>query len=280
MVSESKNTWSAGTKVPGAGQLNQGGAGSITSVSCATAGNCGAGGYYTDANGRQEAFVVSQINGVWHTAEKVPGIVRLNALNLASISSMSCRGTTSGNCSAGGYYYAPGGQHAFVVDEINGTWGTAQTVTGAGTITSLSCTSPGNCAAGGDYVNSSGSQQAFVLNETNGTWGSMAQAPGTGSLNQGGFAAINSVACRGAGNCGAGGYYQDSSGHNQAFDIDETNGTWGTAEEVPGTASLNQRGDASVASLSCGATGDCSAGGAYKDSSGYQAFVVSATPGG
>ena len=279
LVSQSKNTWSAGKKVPGSGSLNKGGAGDVTSVSCATAGNCGAGGYYTDVNGRQQAFVISQIKGVWGNAEAVPGTKTLNTLNLASISSMSCRGTP-GNCSAGGYYYASGGQHAFVADETNGTWGTAQRVTGAGAITSVSCTSPGNCGAGGDYVDSSGSQQAFVVDETNGTWATMKKAPGTGSLNQGGYAAINSVSCRGAGNCSAGGYYQDSSGHNQAFVIDKTNGSWGTAEEVPGTANLNQGGKASVASLSCGATGVCSAGGVYKNSSGYQAFVVNETTAG
>jgi hypothetical protein len=279
LVSESKNTWHAGKKVPGSGSLNQGGAGGVTTVSCASAGNCGAGGYYTDAQGRQQAFVVTQTKGVWGNAEEVPGTGTLNTLNLAAISSMSCRGT-AGNCSAGGYYYASGGQHAFVADETNGTWGTAQTVPGAGEVTSVSCTSPGNCGAGGDYLDSSGSQQAFVVDEANGTWGTMQETPGTASLNQGGYAAITSVSCRGVGNCGAGGYYRDSSGSHQAFVVDEANGTWGTAEEAPGTASLNQGGDARVTSLSCGATGDCSAGGVYKDSSGYQAFVISETTGG
>jgi hypothetical protein len=34
----------------------------------------------------------------------------------------------------------------------------------------------------------------------------------------------------------------DSSGHGQASVVDEVNGTWGKAKEVPGTAALNQGG--------------------------------------
>ena len=52
-------------------------------------------------------------------------------------------------------------------------------------------------------------------------------------------------------------------------------GTWGRAEEVPGTAALNMGGDAETESVSCGAAGDCSAGGYYIAGSGaVQAFVA------
>jgi hypothetical protein len=60
---------------------------------------------------------------------------------------------------------------------------------------------------------------------------------------------------------------------NQAFVVTQANDTWGTAEEVPGTAALNIGGDAQVTSLSCTAAGQCSAGG-YYNGGGYQAFVV------
>ena len=53
-------------------------------------------------------------------------------------------------------------------------------------------------------------------------------------------------------------------------------GAWGNAEEVPGTATLNAGGNADVLSVSCGAPGNCAAGGFYADSSHrQQAFVVS-----
>jgi hypothetical protein len=46
--------------VPGLGTLNKGRNASVTSVSCASAGNCAAGGTYHDGSGNQQAFVVSQ----------------------------------------------------------------------------------------------------------------------------------------------------------------------------------------------------------------------------
>jgi len=39
--------------------------------------------------------------------------------------------------------------------------------------------------------------------------------PGTATLNKGGNAHVQSVSCASAGNCGAGGYYTDASGHHQ-----------------------------------------------------------------
>jgi hypothetical protein len=58
----------------------------------------------------------------------------------------------------------------------------------------------------------------------------------------------------------------------------EKNGSWGTAIEVPGTATLNAGGTAEVNSVSCASTGNCAAGGIYIDGSGHnQAFVVSQT---
>ena len=56
--------------------------------------------------------------------------------------------------------------------------------------------------------------------------------------------------------------------------------TWGTAIEVPGLGSLNQGGNAQLASVSCASAGHCTAGGFYRDGSGDgQAFVVRETNG-
>ena len=76
------------------------------------------------------------------------------------------------------------------------------------------------------------------------------------------------VSCAAVGECAAGGYYTDGSKHAQAFVVSETNGSWGDAIEVPGTATLNSGGQDYVASISCVATGDCAAGGGYKDGDG------------
>ena len=288
VVSETAGTWGTAEQVPGTAALNQGGNARVYSVSCGSAGNCSAGGQYRDASGNYQAFVVGEADGAWGTAEEVPGTAALNADGGAEVYSVSC--TSAGNCSAGGTY-VDGSPHeqAFVVSETGGTWGTAEEVPGTAALNtaapgaqllSLSCASAGNCSAGGFYTDSSGNGQAFVVSETGGTWGTAAEVPGTAALNTGGYAQVLSVSCGSAGNCSAGGQYTDSSGHTQAFVASESNGTWLTAEEVPGTAALNQGLGAQVSSVSCTSAVNCSAGGYYQTSSGTaQAFVVSETGG-
>src|SRR3954468_11917450 len=99
------------------------------------------------------------------------------------------------------------------------------------------------------------------------SWGGAVKVPGTATLNSGGNAWVSSVSCGAVGECAAGGKYRDGSGHDQAFVVRETNGSWGNALEVPGTATLNSGGSARVDSVSCAAVGECAAGGRYKDGS-------------
>jgi hypothetical protein len=281
----SGGTWGSAKEVPGSAQLNQGGFANITSVSCASAGNCSAGGFYVGGSHHQQALVVNETNGTWRTAKEVPGTAALNQGGLAQLNSISC--ASAGNCSAGGFYAAHGSQ-AFVVNETNGTWHTAKEVPGTAAlnqgggayIESVSCAAAGDCSATGDYTDSSGNTQVFVVNETNGTWGTAEEAPGAAALNQGTLADLFSVSCGSAGNCSAGGDYTDASGNLQAWVITETNGTWGTAEEVPGTAALNQGGFAETQSVSCASPGNCSAGGNYADAgNNSQVFVINETNG-
>jgi hypothetical protein len=282
VVSERNGIWGKARQVPGSGALDVGGA-IVRSVSCASAGNCAAGGFYTDGHGNLQAFVVSERNGTWHTAIEVPGSGTLNKGGFASVRSVSCR--SAGNCAAGGSYKDGSGHlQAFVVSEQNGTWRKAIEVPGFGALNaggdaevdSVSCASAGNCAAGGFYTDDHGHFQAFVVTEQNGTWRKAIEVPGSGALDAGGDAGVNSVSCASAGNCSAGGGYAGSSGHFQAFVASETNGRWGKAIEVPGSGTLNKGGDANVSSVSCRSAGNCAAGGSYKDRSGnLQAFVVS-----
>jgi hypothetical protein len=283
-ITAARATASGGTWGPVktvAAALNTGGSAAINSMSCAAAGNCTAGGYYTDSTEKLQAFVVSKTNGTWGPARNVAAA--LNTLGVAAINSVSCG--SAGNCTAGGYYSvtSPHSQQAFVITETNGTWGPVKNVAaalntgGSARINSVSCAAAGNCTAGGYYTGNSGAQQAFVITETNGTWGPAKNV--AAALNTGGSAQINSVSCAAAGNCSAGGYYRDVSTHStQAFVITETNGTWGRATEV--AAALNALGAARIDSVSCGSAGNCSAGGFYTDISQHaQAFVVNETNG-
>ena len=287
--SPGSHVWRTAIEVPGAAALNQGGQAEIASVSCGSAGNCGAGGSYTDNSGHSQAFVVSEVNGIWHKAIEVPGTAALNRGGDAEVASVSCG--SAGNCSAGGYYQSEstgGPFEAFVVSEVNGTWHKAIEVPGTAAlnrggdaeVASVSCASAGNCSAGGFYRGTGGATEAFVVSDVNGTWHKATELHITGALSDG-SAETTSVSCALAGSCSAGGSYQGTGGATEAFVVSEANGTWHKAIEVPGTAALNTAGTAETTSVSCGSAGNCGAGGSFAGPVFHQrhVFVVSQADG-
>ncbi len=280
VVSERNGTWGKAIKVLGLGNVVEAG---VASVSCASAGNCSAGGGVEDASFTSKPFVVSQANGHWQMAIELHGTVPLNGGVIAGISQVTC--PSADNCSAAGTYTDHGGNtQAFVATEVSGHWQRAIEVPGTAALNvgplaqanSVSCVSPGNCGAGGFYSSSGVHLQAFVVSQDNGRWQRAIEVPGTAALNAGGNAQANSVSCGSAGNCSAGGFYTDRRNRRQAFVVREIGGHWLKAIEVPGTAALNAGGNARVTWVSCASARNCAAGGSYQDRSGHQqAFVVS-----
>jgi hypothetical protein len=178
VVSQRHGVWGNAIEVPGTAVLNKDGLARVSSVSCASAGNCAAAGFYSDASGNLQAFVVSERHGVWGRAIEVPGSGALNKGAEAAVESVSC--ASAGNCAAGGDYRdASGHLQAFVVSERRGVWGRAIEVPGSGAlnkggdarVSSVSCASAGSCAAGGFYTDASGKLQAFLVSERHGVWG-------------------------------------------------------------------------------------------------------------
>lgn len=115
-----------------------------------------------------------------------------------------------------------------------------------------------------------------------GTWGAaqlLANPRGEFALLPG----ITAISCPAAGECSALGSAAAQPVHGppvEAVTVAETDGRWGAEKAVPGLATINTGGNAGMNSISCGAPGDCGAGGsyAYDDSYGIQvsaAFVVS-----
>jgi len=280
VADEVDGTWGDAIEVPGTAALNASDGAQVQSVSCASAGNCAASGYYTDSSDVRQAFVANEVDGTWGDGIEVPGTATLNAGFEAEAEAGSVSCPSAGNCTVGGFYTdSSGNLQAFVADEASGTWGAAIEVpgtaalnTGGNASTSVSCASAGNCTAAGSYSVSSSGQlptEAYVADEVNGTWGDAIEVPGTAALNTGQVAAVNSLSCPSAGNCAAGGFFDDSSGARLAFVVNEVNGTWDDAVEVPGTT-----GSTAVNSVSCASAGNCVAGGGLLSPSGSQAFVV------
>jgi hypothetical protein len=285
--------WGKAEAVPGLAALNKGANAEVVSVSCWSAGNCAAGGYYDGrfpdfAAPRARAFVVNQKNGRWGKAMEVPGTAALNKGGYAEVSSVSC--ARRGTCVAGGYYSdASGHQQGFVASLRDGRWSKAVQLPGLAAlntggdaqVNSVSCSSPGNCAAGGSYSDAAG-VQGFVASQRNGRWRPAVAVGGLAALNTGGIAQVDSVSCASAGDCAGGGSYQTTPSPSygnqaQAFLVSEKNGRWGTAEQVPGLAAMNTYDWARVTAVSCVPGGNCGAGGYYLpvEASALFGFVVS-----
>jgi hypothetical protein len=280
VISEKNGKWGRAEEIPGAGALNTRGYANISSISCASAGNCAAGGTYYNRSGIQ-AFVVTQKNGRWAKAEQVPGTADPKKGHNGGVSWLSC--PSPGNCLAVGSYAVGHSDRSepFVDAEHKGIWGAATQLPGAAALNaggqsglySVSCTSAGNCAAGGSYLNAAGDGEALLTTEHHGVWSTAEEVPGIAALNDGGTSELNSVSCGSPGNCDAGGFYAAGTSV-QAFIVIEKNGSWGQAEEVPGTMALNTGMDASILSLSC-TSAECGAGGSYAGGQNrQQAFIV------
>ena len=242
------------------------------------------------AGSGQSAAAVQAAAGSWRRAIEVPGLGALNK-GEAEVDSVSCG--SAGNCVAGGSYRGRHHRQGFVAVERRGVWRRAIEVPGLGTlnqgrkvygtvgVVSVSCASAGNCAVAGDYQDRAGKEQGFVAVEKNGVWGKAIEVPGLGALNKGGYAEVDSVSCASAGNCAAGGGYEDPAQDEQGFVAVEKNGRWGKAIDPPGLKALNGSSgspNAEVDSMSCASAGNCAAVGTYGDPYGT-GFVVTENKG-
>jgi hypothetical protein len=288
VVNEVSGVWQTAIKIPGVGVLNAGADAQAMAVSCPSAGNCSASGYYRQASHEKQAFVVNESSGVWGTAVKVPNITTLNVYpSAASGDFISCG--SAGNCTVGGYYgytYG-GGEDAFLASESGGTWSNAFEVagtapvdsTGSSQVNSISCTGTGECVAGGVMNDVSGDQSAFIATQAGGVWGSAVIVNGTAALNAGGVGNDEAVSCSSTGNCSTGGYYTTAGYDQRAFVATETSGTWGAAVEVPGIETLDPTGISGVSTLSCAAPGECAAAGSTLNGLDSEIFLTSESGG-
>ena len=276
IVNEVNGVWGAPTTL--AGSLNMSGA-QVTSVACDPSGHCVAGGYYEDASTTTFAFVADEVNGNW-VITTLPSSLDPNG---SQVNAVACE--ASGHCVAGGYYETAGVHvQAFVMDEVNGTWGAPSTLTdgsnqalgdlagsnGYAQVNAVACDGVGYCVAGGYYYDASTIQHAFVVDEVGGVWSratSLAQASRVNATTT-----LTSLACDPSGHCVAGGMLNDAGSTYQAFVADEVGGLWTT---TPIATSLNTGGSAETNSVACDPSGHCVAGGMLNDAgSTYQAFVA------
>jgi hypothetical protein len=276
-------SWGKAVEVPGLAALDKGHYVQVESVSCGSAGNCAAGGFYHDRAFHQQGFVALERNGRWGQAIEVPGLGALNQAGNARVYSVSCG--SPGNCAAGGNYTDASSepkQHGFATVEQNGRWTSAVQMPGPkplakgqyyAAVASVSCTRAGPCAAAGYFLGGGRIEAGgFVVSEKDGRWTKAIEVPSLGPPAKGNQ--IFTMSCATPGNCAAGGSYLDSGDIAHAFVVSEKNGHWANPIKVPGLAALADKQDyGQVFSVSCAAPGNCTAGGFYA-SNAQRGFVT------
>ncbi len=284
---DTAGTWAQATEVTapaGAGSDPYAG---LVGISCSSPGNCTADGGYLDGSGNYQAMAATESSGTWAQAIEITAPANAGTDPSAYLYGISC--SSAGNCTAAGDYNDSSGDgQAMVATETSGTWAQATEVTApanagsdpGASFSGISCSSPGNCTAAGDYNDSSGNGQAMVATETSGTWARATEVTAPANAGSDPSASFSGISCSSAGNCTAAGDYTDSSGNGQAMGATETSGTWAQATEV--TAPGNDAADpyASLSGIWCSSAGNCTAAGAYFDSSGnYQAVAATESSG-
>ena len=257
ILDEINGTWGDPLAVPGLASLGSV-SDDVRSLSCPDAGDCTAIGTIMGTVGAEAAFVVTETGGTWGDATLVPGLSALSTVGSFG-TSVSC--SAAGDCTAiGGYEPTRTTYLAWVADEVNGNWGSAQQLATPGTTfratALLSCATPGNCSVEGSYHDAAGLPHAFVANEVNGAWQASQDVPGLSGV----ASDADAISCAAPGDCAATGIYQVT-GKWQEYGTNEVNGTWDTARAIPSVLPSAPE----ITGLSCAAPGYCSAVGELMD---------------
>ncbi len=260
----------------------------VNSVSCSSAGNCTAVGYYIGPGVGNFPLLLSEVSGKWKKGtEALLPANRATAGNQdVHLQSVTC--TSAGNCTAVGYYVDRSGNYqGLLLSQVAGKWRTgvqavlphgAATTSQSVDLQAVSCRSAGNCSAVGEYNDSSFSYQGLLVNEVSGRWlpGSEAHLPSSADTSPGAqHVQLVSVSCISPGNCTAVGGYNDKSSSQQGLMLSETSGRWqkGIEATLPGNhATTPDVGFGTVSGsggpgVSCGGLGSCTAVGTYVDTS-------------
>ena len=253
---------------------------SFSSVSCASNGNCTAGGatYSWDTN-TFFTFISTSTDGVWGEMVLVAD---------TQFTRFSC--TAPGDCSAAGSDDESGFNTAATITSTNGVWASPVVVSidpltqypgyHESYFADISCSSPGNCSAVGYANDVQWNSRPLVRQSVDGVWGQVTfPAYSTAATGPEHYAYLSSVSCTAPQACTAAGTVADTNGNYMAATTTLTSTGWGDMVIAPmgSTPTSHPRAD-SFNTISCSTPTTCTAAGTFTDSSGnYPAMTESLT---
>jgi PASTA domain len=227
LLTETAGTWGTGVEPALPANAATAQQGVLTSVSCASPGNCSAVGSYGHDTSSSDGVLLTETAGSWATGVMATLPANADKTNQAELylGAVSC--PSAANCAAVGDYVDRRGEvQGLLLNEKAGLW--SQGVEAAlpfnahkasasegldpyAALDAVSCGSVGNCSAAGSYNVYShalyaDTQQGLLLTETAGRWGTGVEAalPSNGTYG----ANLNSVSCPSADtHCSAAGSY-------------------------------------------------------------------------
>lgn len=197
-----------------------------------------------------------------------------------------------GTCTAVGNFRSTNGEYeAFAATSSNGTWTTAVVIpfpSGSqhspidSFLESVSCWSPGECAAVGGFRNTNGRIQPFVTTSSNGSWSTAAPVLFASNVqNSNPYAYLTSISCPSTGACSATGKFDDVNGRTRIFTTSRVGGVWEQALPMAFVPSVQSSYvNAEPSAITCTTAGNCALVGRFLNSSfDDEAFVVGSTNG-
>jgi hypothetical protein len=221
-------------------------ASSLSAVSCTSASACTAVGNLTNAGGSHVTLAEVWDGTSWQV-QTTPDPAGARASGLSGV---SC--TSASACTAVGNYTNAGGNQVTLAEEWNGSSWQVQTTaspTGAeaGSLSDVSCTSPGGCTAVGNYTTAGPNQFALAEAWNGRRWRVETTPPG-------GASSLSGVSCTSQNACTAVGGSMAEAWNGTSWQIQSTPNTGG--------------GPANLVAVSCTSQNACTAVGEYPSFSG------------
>jgi hypothetical protein len=259
--------------------------GFLPTLSCVSAGNCEAGGAYTNARGDVEGLVLTETAGVWTTPTTLAPPADAAGNPGVTLYDLSCGAL--GNCAAvGSYSDRAGNTEAFVANEVGGHWGAARAVTlpanaaakgQSALLRSVDCPAAGTCSAVGTYGDNdalASRSEGFVVAETSNAWGPAREITIDERTNFNPFVTMNQIACSTSGDCTAVGSFIDANDVTDGLVLNEVDGAWRPAVALALPANASAFAGATISEVTCVRGSSCAVLGTYNTTTGAVEALV------